>query len=130
MLYPYRETSVKNQQRWHFGTLGVRGGPDPSLMQTECLVEGDGNTSIEARIRFLRGEIETGIDLAVAHSARQSFSFTPLEGEIEAETTTVNARVFRLTLRITNTSTGPANECAMLSTHTLLGVNRGRFISS
>ena len=22
LLYPYRKSSVKNQQRWHFGTLG------------------------------------------------------------------------------------------------------------
>ena len=27
LLYPYRKSSVKNQQRWHFGTLGPVAGP-------------------------------------------------------------------------------------------------------
>ena len=28
LLYPYRKSSVKNQQRWHFGTLGPKGDAD------------------------------------------------------------------------------------------------------
>src|SRR6476661_2123045 len=34
LLYPYRKSAVKNQQRWHFGTIGAPGGADPVLMQT------------------------------------------------------------------------------------------------
>ena len=36
LLYPYRRSSVKNQQRWHFGTRAVS-GTDRTMMQTECL---------------------------------------------------------------------------------------------
>ena len=46
MLYPYRPSSVKNQQRWNFGVLcplsysEAQDGSEACAMQTECLVEG------------------------------------------------------------------------------------------
>jgi len=60
MLYPYRPSSVKNQQRWNFGVLcpqsycDVQDGTEASTMQTECLVEGSARSSIEVRVRFLQ----------------------------------------------------------------------------
>jgi hypothetical protein len=60
MLYPYRPSSVKNQQRWNFGVLYPRTyseaqeGSDAWSMQTECLVQGGSGTKIEARVRFLQ----------------------------------------------------------------------------
>lgn len=60
MLYPYRPSSVKNQQRWNFGVLcpetysDAQEGTEASTMQTECLVEGSSATSIEIRLRFLQ----------------------------------------------------------------------------
>jgi hypothetical protein len=60
MLYPYRPSSVKNQQRWNFGVLCPRSyseaqnGSDAWTMQTECLVEGSSLTRIEVRVRFLQ----------------------------------------------------------------------------
>ena len=48
MLYPYRPSSVKNQQRFNFGVVypqpfsEVGAGSDPCTMQTECLVRGSG----------------------------------------------------------------------------------------
>jgi hypothetical protein len=58
MLYPYRPSSVKNRQRWTFGGVYPRdcAARDESLrstMQTECLLRGDGDTVIEAHVRFL-----------------------------------------------------------------------------
>jgi len=59
MLYPYRPSSVKNQQRWNFGVLcpraysEVQDGSEAWLMQTECLVQGSLLTSLEVRVRFL-----------------------------------------------------------------------------
>lgn len=59
MLYPYRPSSVKNQQRWNFGVLcpqsysAVQEGTEASAMQTECMVEGSSLSSIEVRVRFL-----------------------------------------------------------------------------
>ena len=46
MLYPYRPSSVKNQQRWNFGVVypqaysEAQGGEEACSMRTECLVSG------------------------------------------------------------------------------------------
>jgi hypothetical protein len=73
MLYPYRPSSVKNQQRWNFGVLCPRSyseaqnGTEAWTMQTECLVEGDSHTGLEVRVRFLQlvarsvGELTTPV---------------------------------------------------------------------
>jgi hypothetical protein len=59
MLYPYRPSSVKNQQRWNFGVVYPRdysqaqGGEEPCSMRTECLVYGKAGTILEVRVRFL-----------------------------------------------------------------------------
>jgi len=60
MLYPYRPSSVKNQQRWNFGVLcpqsysEAQKGSDAWTMQTECLIEGSSMTGLEVRVRFLQ----------------------------------------------------------------------------
>src|SRR5580704_15375227 len=73
MLYPYRPSSVKNQQRWNFGVLcpqsysEAQNDSEAWTMQTECLVEGNAHTQMEIRVRFLQlvqrsvGELETPI---------------------------------------------------------------------
>lgn len=63
MLYPYRPSSVKNQQRFNFGVaypeLYTRSSPDEACsMQSECLVRGDGNALVEARLRFLQLQVQ------------------------------------------------------------------------
>lgn len=71
MLYPYRPSSVKNQQRWNFGVLcppsysAAEKGNEASTMQTECLVLGSSATALAVRVRFLQlvgrtiGELRT-----------------------------------------------------------------------
>jgi len=60
MLYPYRPSSVKNQQRFNFGVIYPRayseaqGGTEAWTMQTQCLVLGDEKARCEIRARFLR----------------------------------------------------------------------------
>jgi len=60
MLYPYRPSSVKNQQCWNFGVLcpqaysEAQNGTEAWTMQTECLVEASSLTGIEVRVRFLQ----------------------------------------------------------------------------
>lgn len=60
MLYPYRPSSVKNQQRWNFGVLcpqsysEAQNGTEAWTMQTECLVEGGFLTELDIRVRFLQ----------------------------------------------------------------------------
>ena len=57
ILYPYRP-STKNRQRWTFGGLypeaycRVHGG-EAWIQQTECLIQGTGETVVEAVVRFL-----------------------------------------------------------------------------
>jgi len=59
LLWPYRRSARKNQQRWTFGGVHprayseARGGDDPWLMQTQCLVLGDEEPTIEVSVRFL-----------------------------------------------------------------------------
>jgi hypothetical protein len=60
MLYPYRASAVKNQQRWNFGVLCPRAyseqqnGTEAWTMQTQCLLEGDVFTSVGVKVRFLQ----------------------------------------------------------------------------
>ncbi|HEX3674701.1 MAG TPA: hypothetical protein VHU87_10540 [Rhizomicrobium sp.] len=59
ILYPYRKSSLKNQQRWTFGGLfpsdyAARGGGDRSFLQCECLVRGDADTRVSIQLRFLQ----------------------------------------------------------------------------
>ena len=59
LLFPYRRSSMKNQQRWTFGGVYPKdyseatGGDDPWTMQTQCLLFGDADTTIEVKVRFL-----------------------------------------------------------------------------
>ena len=126
-LYPYRKSSVKNQKRWHFGTIAPAGS-----MQTECLLEGDNQTSIEVRIRFLQQEIEREVKVSGFRpgSLMESrlFAFPPIKGELSVSSVAVSDSVFRLTVRIGNLSED-LEDRSMLSVHTLLGIERGQFLS-
>jgi hypothetical protein len=59
LLWPYRRSARKNQQRWTFGGVypraysEARGEDDPWIMQTQCLVMGDEESTIEVQVRFL-----------------------------------------------------------------------------
>ena len=58
ILWPYRRSARKNQQRWTFGGVypraysEARGEDDPWLMQTQCLVSGEA-PAVEVKVRFL-----------------------------------------------------------------------------
>jgi hypothetical protein len=60
MLYPYRPSSVKNQQRFNFGVVYPRAyseaqhGTDAWTMQTECLVKDHDDARCLVKVRFLR----------------------------------------------------------------------------
>jgi hypothetical protein len=60
LLYPYRSSAVKNQQRWNFGVLypkaysGLETGSDRSDMRTQCLIAGGPLTSVSVKLRCLR----------------------------------------------------------------------------
>jgi hypothetical protein len=98
MLYPYRPSSVKNQQRWNFGVLCPRSyseaqnGSDAWMMQTECLIAGRSLTGLEVRVRFLQlvarsvGELITPVTDVPAGETPE---FRPVEN------LTVNGRVYQ-----------------------------------
>src|SRR5918998_3582389 len=76
MLWPYRRSSRKNQQRWTFGGVYpreysvARGEDDPWIMQTQCLVSGDEGSTIEVKIRFLHV-----VERKVARKAGETLEF-------------------------------------------------------
>src|SRR5271165_6125468 len=60
ILYPYRPTAIKNQQRWNFGTLYPRiyaraqRPEEPFRLVAECLLAADDKASLNVRLRFLQ----------------------------------------------------------------------------
>lgn len=68
LLYPYRQSSPKNQVRWQFGILapqpwieargpvtdGVAGSTESWWQQTECLVEAPAAATLHVRPRYLQ----------------------------------------------------------------------------
>jgi hypothetical protein len=60
LLYPYRQSALKNQQRWNFGVLyppafsATQTGSDRSYFQMECLTTSAENARIDVSVRFLR----------------------------------------------------------------------------
>ncbi len=66
LLYPYRQSALKNRTRWTFGAVYPReyseanGGFEPWTMQTECLVEGQtDNITLDITVRFLHLLVRT-----------------------------------------------------------------------
>src|SRR3982074_125326 len=59
ILYPYRPSAVKNQQRWNFGALCpqsyslAQGSTEAWTMQTECLAHVSAGTTLDLKVRFL-----------------------------------------------------------------------------
>jgi hypothetical protein len=140
LLYPYRNSAVKNQGRWHFGTVGPVGSGYPAEMQTEVLVEATAQTVVDIKVRFLQDRTErewtTSQALFSAPPEIHSFSFGELTGAVHVSATRVTENIVRLSVRIQNASRKTGDESRtqpsprhMLSCHTLLGVQNGAFIS-
>jgi hypothetical protein len=78
ILYPYRPSAVKNQQRWNFGAICpesyslAQRGTESWTMQTECLIQTNPLTSLEVKVRFLHlltrdvGQVIAGCRLPIA----------------------------------------------------------------
>jgi hypothetical protein len=60
MLYPYRASAIKNQQRFNFGVVVPEAKPRPSIsselsrITTECLLRGNDESQIDIEVRFLQ----------------------------------------------------------------------------
>ena len=139
LLWPYRASALKNRQRWTLGGVypepygRARGGDDPWLAQTQCLMEADLRDTLDVRIRFLQlvlCEIDGGVreeaterevaapglrlaDL-VGHPHRLEIDIPPgrdearswhaLRGDAEVGAEQVRPGVFRVTVTLTNTT--------------------------
>ncbi|HEY0754116.1 MAG TPA: hypothetical protein VGD98_09160 [Ktedonobacteraceae bacterium] len=59
LLYPYRQSAIKNRQRWTIGVVypqeysQANGGFEPWIMQTECLLRAEQDATLNLSIRFL-----------------------------------------------------------------------------
>lgn len=58
ILWPYRKSALKNQQRWTFGGVyptdwSARHPDDPSSVQAQILLEGGGDARVDVSARFL-----------------------------------------------------------------------------
>jgi hydrogenase maturation protease len=150
LLYPYRPSSIKNQKRFNFGVLAPPGyGAEASAMQTECLLRGDERTSLAVKVRFLQpAQVESWLDVyertvgplaqrPVDPPRREEFDFPPARGAVEVSAQPLAGQLYRVTVRISNlspTEQPPQSREDILpqsfcSTHTLLGVEGGEFIS-
>jgi hydrogenase maturation protease len=124
LLYPYRASAVKNQQRFNFGVLYPREhcelqqGSDAWQSLTECLVTGDAATRIEIHVRFLQliaredrqeglereiGTRDCSLDSLLAQPLRQQFTFEGgVDGEVELGASRVDEGLYRIRLLIRN----------------------------
>jgi hypothetical protein len=133
LLYPYRTSNIKNQQRFTFGGV-YPPAFDVSAMQTQCLLEGGPDAMVEVTVRFLHLLADGGV-VERTVSAPGPIAFEGILGRAEVDRELLRDHVMRLTVRILNTSAvAPANReealrHTMLSTHTILTVKGGAFIS-
>src|SRR5580704_4508040 len=54
LLWPYRKSALKNQQRFTFGGVYPPAWDDGSLMQAQVLLHDDEDAEVEVRVRFLQ----------------------------------------------------------------------------
>jgi len=131
LLYPYTQSSLKNQQRWNFGVLPPQGDD----MQTEVLIEGSSEPGFRARVRFLwygGGEEPDEQSIEVDGSRVQRVLLPQGMARTEASIALVTERLWRVTVRIRNETApvdGDETRRSMISTHTILAVRDGAFVS-
>jgi hypothetical protein len=111
LLYPYRQSAIKNRQRWTFGVVYPReyseanGSIEPWSMQTECLIRGSADTLLDVHVRFLHLLVrtastpaQTGMDAANDRewglAARMANE--PLEEGVEREVSTPGLTLAKL----------------------------------
>src|SRR5271163_4330046 len=85
MLYPYRASAVKNQQRWNFGVLCPRSyseeqnGSEAWVMQTQCLLRGGSSAELGVKVRFLQ-LVTRFVGRSVGRPAQHSRETSAVEG--------------------------------------------------
>lgn len=174
ILYPYRQSALKNQQRWNFGVLyppawaANQTGSDRSYFQMECLAKCSDKATLNLSIRFLQlvgrdsgtGEWQEGLEQKVSFDSIpvgelsfdprfENFAFpggtensnnvvrrkTDLEGQLAISAKKIKGNVFRLTVRVTNTSAAEISDrneallYSLASAHCVATLHEGGFVS-
>jgi hypothetical protein len=151
MLYPYRRSAVKNQQRFNFGVLYPRQyseqqeGTDNWQMQIECLALGSAEATVEVKVRCLQMVDENAIEREVYISLfcfdeqprRQEFKFDDLNGEWELQSRRLEdcfrvRLILRNTGKVENLAAKSRDEIlaqSFISVHAILHIEGGSFIS-
>ncbi len=153
LLYPYRPDAVKNRQRWTFGGLHPPGGAEPASLRAEAVVRGSPATVLEAQVRFLHLVERVSLGREEAMERRVDAPAGPLGGllsprevpfafpgeagdarrEEVAGVLTLSAEalgggLYRVRAAVRNASP-PGAARLLASTHVLLGVRDGAFVS-
>jgi hypothetical protein len=156
LLYPYRASALKNQQRWNFGVLyphayaEQQSGADAWQSQTECLVRAGSDAKMSVRARFLQlaspGDAQAAQERDIAlfclrlselesHPSRFAFSFPPVEALIEVETNLVGPSLYKIRATVSNTAAfggstrDEALKQSLISAHSIIGIEGGEFVS-
>ena len=148
LLYPYRESALKNQQRWNFGVLfppawaAAQTGSDHSYFQMECLAEASETATLSILVRFLHVQLqgeaverEVKLDRLLLADHKSTFSFQPLEGEIDLAVARVEAGLYRLRVRVHNTNSARCTTrheallFSLASAHAVVAIEDGTFVS-
>src|SRR5262245_17241965 len=106
LLYPYRASSDKNRLRWQFGVLAPRAwseatGFEPWWMQTELLVEADGDAPprIEGCARFLQPE-ERRLEARRANGSFEAVAQLEIAGRLHQSWDEASVREVRFALSL------------------------------
>jgi hypothetical protein len=133
-LYPYTPGAGKNATPTPFGIVYPACYPHGfDHLQVQALVRGD-NPRIDVDVRFLQasGERHEAVERRVGIGV---IDHSPLSGEVTLELVELEPELHRVTLHIRNDTpfaTGTRSEAlehALISTHPLLRVQNGRFVS-
>jgi len=139
MLYPYRRSALKNKHRWNFG-LVYPDGLEPCRMSIECLIQGLADPSTEVEVRFLQiyeqDSWQTAVErrICLDHTVtRLPFDFEGLCGAVDVQIRQIEPALHKLTVTIANhsprTASGDDILRCLVSTHTILSVQDGEFVS-
>jgi len=118
MLYPYRPSSVKNQQRWNFGVLyppswcNTQFSSDRCNMQTECLLRTDASTRLTVKVRFLH-IVQRSIARLTTPSATPSESALEPVDRLELAGRVYQPRQEAVERELSYDSLDPADFCTM-----------------
>jgi hypothetical protein len=131
LLYPYRASALKNQQRWNFGVLYPRAyaeqqsGADAWRNRTECLVRASSDAKLSVRVRFLQlgCQADVGQAFSPANPAQErdiallSLRLSEIEAQpnhlqitqpvqalIETQATLIDRDLYKIRISISNTS--------------------------